>query len=346
MVRIFDTAACVVKSDTLISSELNNALIKAITELFEDVPERMKDWHPGSNGQVLDLVHPSLFPLVYGRTRILSDSTIGLDDCLQHICSGKTIPIPLESEGMELEYDTNLYQPSPRNLWSTKFQWLPCDVHFTDEGLKILSYINNIHPVRQRALYPLIEQVMTAALPMWDQVLGFIRDYESEGDLRRIRRDAADYSSQEGEEEEDEDEEEDDWSEGQYAERNDRRRTLIFPNPPAYDSSENKASVSHAGHLRELFASNSGSSGLQIIVKLANIVLTPEKPEYPGGSWHVEGQLNEHICATAIYYYDCLNVTDSHLGFRQKVDTYGPEENTEGQVRIGQCSLVTIPNLE
>ena len=29
---------------------------------------------------------------------------------------------------------------------------------------------------------------------------------------------------------------------------------------------------------------------LQVIVKLANIVLTPEKPEYPGGKWHVEGE--------------------------------------------------------
>jgi len=31
--------------------------------------------------------------------------------------------------------------------------------------------------------------------------------------------------------------------------------------------------------------------GLQVIVKLANIQLTPEKPEYEGGSWHVERQM-------------------------------------------------------
>ena len=29
---------------------------------------------------------------------------------------------------------------------------------------------------------------------------------------------------------------------------------------------------------------------VQVIVKLANIVLTPEKPEYAGGTWHVEGE--------------------------------------------------------
>ena len=30
---------------------------------------------------------------------------------------------------------------------------------------------------------------------------------------------------------------------------------------------------------------------MQVIVKLANIVLTPDKPEYMGGTWHVEGCL-------------------------------------------------------
>ena len=40
-----------------------------------------------------------------------------------------------------------------------------------------------------------------------------------------------------------------------------------------------------------------------VIVKLANIVLTPEKPRYEGGSWHVEGMMNERIVASGIYYY-------------------------------------------
>lgn len=35
---------------------------------------------------------------------------------------------------------------------------------------------------------------------------------------------------------------------------------------------------------------------------------------------HVEGALNEHICATALYYYDQDNVTDSYLQFRQSID--------------------------
>ncbi len=57
----------------------------------------------------------------------------------------------------------------------------------------------------------------------------------------------------------------------------------------------------------------------QVIVKLSNIVLTPEQPEYKGGDWHVEGILNEHIVASGVYYYDATNISESLLHFRQPV---------------------------
>lgn len=43
------------------------------------------------------------------------------------------------------------------------------------------------------------------------------------------------------------------------------------------------------GGLREKFQ----KLGLQVIVKMASIELTPEKPEFPAGGWHIEGQMNE-----------------------------------------------------
>ncbi|KAJ6466056.1 hypothetical protein C8R47DRAFT_1224185 [Mycena vitilis] len=43
---------------------------------------------------------------------------------------------------------------------------------------------------------------------------------------------------------------------------------------------------------------------IQCIIKLANIHLTAENPEYKGGSWHVEAMLNERIVASGIYYYE------------------------------------------
>jgi len=59
---------------------------------------------------------------------------------------------------------------------------------------------------------------------------------------------------------------------------------------------------------------------LQVITKIAEIILTPESPTYEGGSWHVEGMKNESIVATGIYYFDVQNITESRLRFRQAVD--------------------------
>lgn len=109
--------------------------------------------------------------------------------------------------------------------------------------------------------------------------------------------------------------------------------------------------------------------GLQVIVKLANIELTPENPQYNGGSWHVEGQLNEHICATALYYYDSENITDSRLAFRQQsawddadeisypqsvhgwlTEVFGCEQDGPAMQDVGailcrEGRLITFPNI-
>ncbi|KAL1979846.1 hypothetical protein VTN96DRAFT_5054 [Rasamsonia emersonii] len=94
-----------------------------------------------------------------------------------------------------------------------------------------------------------------------------------------------------------------------------RSRQLILPEPGEFESGS-MMTGDWKVDLRKEFHEN----GLQVIVKLANIELTPEKPEYEGGSWHVEGQLNEHICATALYYYSNENITPSTLSFRQRAD--------------------------
>ncbi len=62
--------------------------------------------------------------------------------------------------------------------------------------------------------------------------------------------------------------------------------------------------------------------GLQVIVKMASIELTPENPEFAPGGWHVEGMMNEHIVGTALYYLDSDNITDSHLEFRAMTSSY------------------------
>ncbi|KAH0475959.1 MAG: uncharacterized protein KVP18_004443 [Porospora cf. gigantea A] len=79
---------------------------------------------------------------------------------------------------------------------------------------------------------------------------------------------------------------------------------------------------------------------LQVIVKAANIHLTPEKPEYPGGAWHVEGMKNESIVATGLYYYyDTENVTESELDFRIGVSEPEYEQGDDRGV-LGVYGLV------
>ena len=63
IIAVLDVEATIVKSDIAISTELRDALRSAVHPL-EDVPEQEKDWHPQSDEKVLDLLHPSLFPVV------------------------------------------------------------------------------------------------------------------------------------------------------------------------------------------------------------------------------------------------------------------------------------------
>ena len=62
---------------------------------------------------------------------------------------------------------------------------------------------------------------------------------------------------------------------------------------------------------------------LQVIVKMSSVFLTPEKPTYHGGHWHLEGMDNERIVATGIYYYSMSNISSSRLKFRTR---YNPED--------------------
>lgn len=53
----------------------------------------------------------------------------------------------------------------------------------------------------------------------------------------------------------------------------------------------------------------------------ASSAQTPDRPDYPGGTWHVEGMANERIIASGIYYYDCENIAESYLAFRCAVNS-------------------------
>jgi hypothetical protein len=288
----------IVKSDVAIPESLKLALRDAAARL-EDIPENEKDWHPGSDDQVLDLVHPSLFPLLYGKTRVVIDKPLTADEGIARTGEGETIPAVVP----ETSDRTGVWN---NQQWSDHFQWLPCEVAFKPTGdaetalrCEIASYINNLHPKDYPDLYELIGQVITRTIPLWDMTLTPLLTTEHSP---RISYDSVTIEptlyEMEDERPEQGDENDSDFGDREWRwEMETCEKNLVLPEPDEYKP---RPSPEEVVNLREQYV----DQGLQVIVKLANIHLTPEKPEYRGGTWHVEGQL---VRCTSPTCHSCLS---------------------------------------
>jgi hypothetical protein len=129
----------VFKSDNAVSTEFKEALQENVRIFESKIPNNLRDWHPGSDQKVWDLVHPSLFPLVYGRTRVLSDGeTTTLEDCIQRCGQGEVTHIPAEEETLvQLTIGENYHaNEQMHHPFSAKFQWLPCEVDISGDQAK------------------------------------------------------------------------------------------------------------------------------------------------------------------------------------------------------------------
>ncbi|MET9935850.1 MULTISPECIES: DUF4246 domain-containing protein [unclassified Streptomyces] len=284
------------QSDTLVDEELRSRLREAV-RVLEEVPEAERDWHPGSDGQVLDLVHPSLF-------------------CLVREVSGAPERAWLNP--------TTTYS---KHEFSERFQWLPTDVDVSDDGaVSFRSYVNNVHPETHRELAAVLPDLFARMRPLFENVLTDLRRprplrieadpygwYDSKPEYPDKSAYGDDTAYQEARSAWEE--AADDWWEN---------RSPVVPDAPAFTPPE-APDASARVDLR--------GRGLQVIVKLATLHLTPEKPEYAGGSWHVEGMLNERIVSTGIFYWDSENVTESRLGFRAALDDPDYEQNDDDGLR-------------
>ena len=351
-VAALETASPVVKADGLIPASLNAELRAATQPLLDG---KTKDWHPGSNEQVLNLVHPSLYPLVYGETRVLSEGGIvTLEDSLA-LC-GKGTPGATDQPVSPANPSWGSFGGNPMPMWSSRFQWLPAEVKFKgDEGtdVKITSYINNLHPQAHPQLYDIIEKLIGHAIPLWSYVLIYkpfqhwpmriyvdsveitpespfdtIQHVTSEERMQQVKaflelpENPNPVLSRREPEEMPEVDGEDFWEALEWKWK--RVRHVAHPEPDNFQDwkDELQSYKLEPGSLQDrmLLQREFRAKGLQVIVKLASIELTPDKPSYPGGNWHLEGMLNERIVATAIYYYDVSNVTTSRLHFRSQAE--------------------------
>ena len=249
---------------------------------LEDVPDSEKDWHPGSNGLVLDLVHPSLYPIVYGRT------------------AGKDQESTTTSILVAPDFGQN-----DSKFTSKQFQWLPSDFFIDQDGKVTLTspYINNVHLIQHKELYSVVPRILERAVPMFERVLADLtrsllpmriatsdRGWAGEEAADCIWEDGMPRPNLSSEEEFDEDQ--DAWYSKQP-----------FNTPDARESYSGDLTV-----LKDRIPLRDRT--LQVIVKLANIILTPKKPDYPGGKWHVEGSY-EHLSTRAHDRSSCLKVCET-----------------------------------
>lgn len=117
---------------------------------------------------VQDLLHPSMYPLVYGRTRAFQDEIVGVEDAIK-LWAGKGTVLPTEKKVSEGDPRWRRWLDD----YSNDYQWLPSNAAFQDDGsIRFTSYINNLHPTKFPEIYKTIEKLVKTALPLWDQCLG------------------------------------------------------------------------------------------------------------------------------------------------------------------------------
>lgn len=180
-----DSGVCV--SDALVGAPLQDELQQAFQEHLNSNHKETSVKKEDPN-KMHDMVDPSLFPLVYGRTPVLgqgqvsitnggpayptNDSQISVAPTPKHPVEAYIADRPLSYTGTARPFN---YQTNPFYRWSNRFQWLPSEVEFTEQEASstkvgITSYINNLHPKNQRA-YAAIEKLISLSLEPWNNVL-------------------------------------------------------------------------------------------------------------------------------------------------------------------------------
>ncbi|KAI9931501.1 hypothetical protein MW887_010076 [Aspergillus wentii] len=319
----------ITKSDLNVPESFRLEIKEAIKEL-EDVPPELQFFNPGTNYKQRDLVPIGFCPLVYGRSRILKDKTIGLDDALQHAGQGLVIPCPPET-GFTRE-DMAWRVASRADIavrpYSRNFQILPCDLRLgEDERWHISSYINNLHPVKHRNIYNLIEQLFNHLIPQWNSTLTPLKDMLHS--RARIEYKKAEYHPLPKDVEERTPKPREGEAQNEFEDRllawrlqnwkavqPDAGKFLPWAVPPWMVSNlppdlPTPVRIEQGVELNKDYAER----GLQLIIRILSAELTPDDPIFET-DWHVEGQLNEHICASAFYTFDTENIEDITMEFR------------------------------
>ncbi|KAJ2228187.1 hypothetical protein IWW45_006707 [Coemansia sp. RSA 485] len=391
------------RMDLTENDSLSMDMKEKVAAAIESIPDKFKDWsdtsksvytfetrspedrsrrNSSSHCRLLHLVDPSLYPLVYDKTPILSHPTSSPADFVKRPCQGTK---PGSSEawkqaviGLNRRVEANKDSSAENSNTSSEasvdiarlfdeqnlfpdahigYCWLPSDIHVHNDGsVKINSYINNLHPIRHASAYQTIAKAISKCLPLLEQTLTdlvFRRcprvTVKPEVCIREtLPIPTYDYSELHkiyG----------DCWQNVVIAWKNGLQFTEPVPDKFVEPSRPHSP-----------FSLN--NTDLQVFVKLTNVYLTPETPECIPEPLYANGTNNERIVATSMYFYDVDNVEDIEIDFREANDKYYYESdiqnyfdhliygvsypgvisdyvNEAGKIRVSNGSLICYPNI-
>ena len=330
----------VIKSDTLIPESLHNEFQRVAASF------RNASVQTSPTDGVLEIVDPFLYPFSWERTRTLHfEAPLNLSDCIKRSGEGQLArqpderDCPVEERG---KYRNDM-------AFSRRFQFLPFEITFGDArsgegGSKIASYINNVHPIRHRTFYNTLESFIDKIIPSLNRAIMALKapSYEN------VRLHVADLG----------------------------RKPMIKKDVDNFCPPEQRAIVDFIdgqGRYRDwLFVDlkkEFWNIGLQFTLHIQEISLDRNRPGFSGEEWHVQGQRNERICATAIHVLSCKNSTPANLSFRRRVhveeaslakgyiqeppfapEIYGAQSGDPvlqhmGDIELREGRVVTYPNI-
>ncbi|THX45737.1 hypothetical protein D6D06_10374 [Aureobasidium pullulans] len=181
-ILVYNTGVAICKSDVAVDEE-TRTLIKdglSVLESSSLSDAATLDPSPDSPRQIHRLIDPLLYPLIYGKSRVLAKGEIvPLNDMFRHISKCNIAPkIPVVGNHLLLGpawYGCSKWKMHRERgpSWSTNFQRLPCEIDFlksSGTSVCITSYINGLHP-RNRGLYHALEKLISTSIEPWNEVL-------------------------------------------------------------------------------------------------------------------------------------------------------------------------------
>lgn len=264
--------------DDLVPESLRESLSNHLDILAE---LEVKDFHPGADGKVQDLIHPSLFPYVHGESFSTNHS---LDQRVKRVKHGDVYSNTTSESGEDDDDEDDEWATRPEivkyfndffpNLSLRKrkerlrefmdLEYGDSEAMFTDNHLQMYKTLEEAANSKY--------QWLPAEFKVHNSLVT-IASYINNLDRSKYASLYQDFASLFG---------------------------LFVP------------------LFQKLRVINEQNTDLQVIVKAANYIIEPGQ-SYEG-TWHVEGTPNEHIVASGIYYYhvddgieDC-----NQLAFREK----------------------------